>query len=72
MEPRRFPPDPVELEAIQQNSTQVFHKVHFPNETNQVWLKKKAHFFQCKCKDYERPGLAWDHELVCAAASAGI
>uniref|UniRef100_H3CR28 Myosin VIIBb n=1 Tax=Tetraodon nigroviridis TaxID=99883 RepID=H3CR28_TETNG len=36
-EPRRFPPDLAELEAIQQNSTRVFHKVHFPNETNQTF-----------------------------------
>ena len=35
-EPRRFSPDLVELVAIQQNSTRVFHKVHFPNETSQV------------------------------------
>lgn len=41
-EPRRFPPDPVELEAIQQNSTRIFHKVHFPNETNEVIHTKKA------------------------------
>lgn len=40
-EPRRFPPDPVELEAIQQNSTRIFHKVHFPNETNEVTHKTK-------------------------------
>ncbi|TNM98025.1 hypothetical protein fugu_014271 [Takifugu bimaculatus] len=36
-EPRRFPPDPVELEAIQQNSTRILHKVHFPNETNEIF-----------------------------------
>ncbi|XP_038134791.1 unconventional myosin-VIIa-like [Cyprinodon tularosa] len=33
-EPRKLPPHQAEVEAIQQNSTQMFYKIHFPNDTD--------------------------------------
>ncbi|KAM3603846.1 uncharacterized protein V6R79_002916 [Siganus canaliculatus] len=36
-DPRKFPPHPVEVDAIQQNSAQIFHKIHFPNETDDIF-----------------------------------
>nr|XP_023011302.2 unconventional myosin-VIIa [Maylandia zebra] len=37
MEPRKLPPHHVELDAIQQNSTQIRHKIHFPNDTDEIF-----------------------------------
>ncbi|XP_061653732.1 unconventional myosin-VIIa-like [Phyllopteryx taeniolatus] len=36
-EPRKHPPPLVEVDAIQQNSTHIFHKIHFPNDTNDIF-----------------------------------
>lgn len=38
-EPRKHPPPLVEVDAIQQNSTHIFHKIHLPNDTNEVSRK---------------------------------
>ncbi|XP_076018235.1 unconventional myosin-VIIb-like [Genypterus blacodes] len=37
MQPRKLPPHLVEVDAIQQNSMQIFHKIHFPNDTNDIF-----------------------------------
>ncbi|CAG5897084.1 unnamed protein product [Menidia menidia] len=36
-ESRKLPPYQTEVDAIQQNSTQIFFKVHFPNETDDLF-----------------------------------
>ncbi|XP_047446348.1 unconventional myosin-VIIa-like isoform X2 [Mugil cephalus] len=34
---RKLPPHVAEVDAIQQNSTKIFHKVHFPDETSDLF-----------------------------------
>ncbi|XP_019957019.2 unconventional myosin-VIIa-like [Paralichthys olivaceus] len=48
-EPRKLPPHLVEVDAIQQNSNLIFHKVHFPNDTNEIFEVKSTTLISDLC-----------------------
>ncbi|XP_053186633.1 unconventional myosin-VIIb-like [Scomber japonicus] len=50
-EPRKLPPHLAEVDAIQQNSTQIFHKIHFPNDTNDILEVTSTTTINDLCRD---------------------
>uniref|UniRef100_A0A3Q3A3V0 Myosin VIIBb n=1 Tax=Kryptolebias marmoratus TaxID=37003 RepID=A0A3Q3A3V0_KRYMA len=51
-EPRKLPPHPAEVEAIQQDSTEIFYKIHFPNDTNTLRFNIASHLKLASANGY--------------------
>ncbi|XP_033838555.1 unconventional myosin-VIIa-like [Periophthalmus magnuspinnatus] len=48
--PRKLPPHCVEVDAIQQDSIQIFHKVYFPNETEDIFEVSSTTTIKAFCR----------------------
>lgn len=48
-QPRKLPPHFVEVESIQQDSTQIFHKIVFPNQTQDLFEVSSTSTIQDMC-----------------------